>query len=625
MKKRGEKPNSVTYTLMLSGLGKIDREFTDREWGFNNNVNTALAIYKSLLDPKNGIEVTITHANALLTTCLRQKDIDTIWKVAADLPQEGPLAPDEKTYTLILRAIRSSLEWDLEGMSGEEVDKILERQHQAVVEGKKVWFEVAYLWKEGRFPMDRVLVNRMVDLLLKSPTDRELFDVFRLYSQVTGIPILAKEPPRETKNRHVRPKTAETQQDHVNDPESQYIPWAKEGEALYRPPVEYEEVIEEEELHYDNAFDPVISEDESSEKDTAAAVDPQAAEDISTTETAAAENDPVASEEDMETDDQNDASNGKRESRKSLAPKYIPFGNNELSNVLGACQLMTQALGSGKAYWQYLTIEDHGNKVEPDRGVCHQYMRLLRKSHSSRITLDLIKDQMIPAGLADGTTFHIALSCCQRDRLNPNVFNTTNEIMQLMNANFLLPDPRAVEGYLEFIQNYEKNPQRLIMLNGLDVKLRKSGRTLKGQGQEMRIKLEWLALAVLRPHIAKLGEAMRAHTPRNRPQRDPRGAKYDGGISGWTALTVMNRTRGLMDELLKKENVIFLPKGGKEKLQQESQKLRMYSDASVRNRFSHSILTPTEQQIRAFERGEGATADNGEVVEEEAEGDEDDG
>lgn len=164
MKKRGEKPNSVTYTLMLSGLGKIDRGLTDREWRFNNNVNIALAIYKSLFDPMNGIEPTITHANALLTTCLRQKDIDTIWKVAADLPQEGPLAPDEKTYTLILRAIRLSLDWDLEGMAGEEVDKILERQHQAVVEGKKVWFEVAYLWKEGRLPMDRILVNRMVEI-----------------------------------------------------------------------------------------------------------------------------------------------------------------------------------------------------------------------------------------------------------------------------------------------------------------------------------------------------------------------------------------------------------------------------------------------------------------------------
>lgn len=624
MKKRGEKPNSVTYTLMLSGLGKIDRGLTDREWRFNNNVNIALAIYKSLFDPMNGIEPTITHANALLTTCLRQKDIDTIWKVAADLPQEGPLAPDEKTYTLILRAIRLSLDWDLEGMSGEEVDKILERQHQAVVQGKKVWFEVAYLWKEGRLPMDRILVNRMVDLLLKSPTDRELFDIFRLYNQVTGIPILAKEPPKEIKNRRVRPKTEETQQDHVNDPESQYIPWAKEGEALYRPPVEYEEVIEEQELYYDNAFDPVISEDGSSEKDTAAAVDTQAAEDIFTTETATAENDPVASEEDMEADNQDDASDGKRESRKSLASKYIPFGNNELSNVLGACQLMIQALGTGKAYWQYLTLEDHENKIEPDRGACHQYLRLLRKSHSSRIMLDLIKDQMIPAGLTDGTTFHIALSCCQRDRLNPNVFNTTNEVMQLMNANLVLPDPRAVEGYLEFIQNYEKNPQRLIMLNGLDVKLGKYGRTLKGQGQEMRIKLQWLALAALRPHIAKLREAMRAHNPRNRPQRDPREAKYDRGMSGWTALTVMNRTRGLVDGLLKKDNVMFLPKGGKEKLRQESQKLRMYSDASMRNKFSHSILTPTEQQIRTFERGEGTTADNEEVVEEEVGGNEDD-
>ena len=548
MKKRGRKPNERTYTLMLAGLGRCDKQP-----GFNN-VKTALSIYESIFDQKTGIEPGVVYANAIMTTCLRHGNFDALWTVAADLPEDGPLAPDGKTYTLIFRAINASLEHDLNTMSRDQLDNILERRQKAVLEAKRVWSEVVYLWKEGRLPMDSRLANSMAEILLQGNTDSDCYDLFCLYRQLCGIPVLVKEPPREAQKE--RPRRPEVQKERAPDHSTDYIPFVNEEEELYRHPEDSAGQMEakegeelEEEENFDGLFDPVVPEIVTGEEDA--------------------------------------------DDKKKPDLTHMPVENQEISYLLEACMLMTQGLGPGKAYWQYFL--DHGYRRKLHSGSSHQYLRLLRKAHSSRLTLELIRDEIVPLGQTEGKTFHIALSCCRRDRNNPNVIKHTNEILQLMDENLELPDPRVLEGYHDFIQSYELNPQRLITLNGFLVEKNPSNRGLETLGRELRVKLQFLAETTLRPHIAKLHEAMQQDTiPANTKGRSTKGSD----IAGSTALKVMLRTRGLIDNLLKRENAALISKEDRELLEAESHKLRQYSTSESHKKFKNSFVRSTKAQPR---------------------------
>lgn len=550
MKKRGRKPNERTYTLMLAGLGRCDKQP-----GFNN-VKTALSIYESIFEAKTDIKPGVVYANAIMTTCLRQGNFDALWTVAADLPEDGPLAPDAKTYTLIFRAINASLENDLCTMPRDQLDNIPERRQKAVVEAKRVWSEVVYLWKEGRLPMDSRLANSMAEILLQGNTDPDCYDVFSLYRQLCGIPVLVKEPLREVQKE--QPRRREAQKEHVPDQSTEYIPFVNEDEELYRHPEDSAGQMEakegeelEEEENFDGLFDPVAPETATGEE--------------------------YADE-------------------KKPALTHMPVENQEISYLLEACILMTQGLGAGKAYWQYFL--DHGYRDKLHSGTSHQYLRLLRKAHSSRLTLELIRDEMVPSGQAEGKTFHIALSCCRRDRNNPNVIKHTNEILQLMNENLELPDPRVIEGYHDFIQGYELNPQRLITLNGFGVEKSSSNRGLETLGRELRVKLQLLAEATLRPHIAKLHEAMQQDT---RPANTKERFTKSPDIPGSAALKVMLRTRGLIDNLLKRENAALISKEDRELLEAESRKLREYSTSESHKKFKNSFVKSAKAQPRREE------------------------
>lgn len=535
---------------MLAGLGRCDKQP-----GFNN-VKTALSIYESIFEAKTDIKPGVVYANAIMTTCLRQGNFDALWTVAADLPEDGPLAPDAKTYTLIFRAINASLENDLSTMPRDQLDNIPERRQKAVVEAKRVWSEVVYLWKEGRLPMDSRLANSMAEILLQGNTDPDCYDVFSLYRQLCGIPVLVKEPPREVQKE--QPRRREAQKEHVPDRSTEYIPFVNEDEELYRHPEDSAGQMEakegeelEEEENFDGLFDPVVPETATGEEDA---------------------------------------------DEKKPALTHMPVENQEISYLLEACMLMTQGLGAGKAYWQYFL--DHGYRDKLHSGTSHQYLRLLRKAHSSRLTLELIRDEMVPSGQAEGKTFHIALSCCRRDRNNPNVIKHTNEILQLMNENLELPDPRVIEGYHDFIQGYELNPHRLITLNGFGVEKSSSNRGLEALGRELRVKLQLLAEATLRPHIAKLHEAMQQDT---RPANTKERSTKSPDIPGSAALKVMLRTRGLIDNLLKRENAALISKEDRELLEAESRKLREYSTSESHKKFKNSFVKSTKAQPRREE------------------------
>ena len=122
-----------------------------------------------------------------------------------------------------------------------------------------------------------------------------------------------------------------------------------------------------------------------------------------------------------------------------------------------------------------------------------------------------------------------------------------------------------------------------------------SNRGLETLGRELRVKLQFLAETTLRPHIAKLHEAMQQDTiPANTKGRSTKGSD----IAGSTALKVMLRTRGLIDNLLKRENAALISKEDRELLEAESHKLRQYSTSESHKKFKNSFVRSTKAQPR---------------------------
>lgn len=534
MKKRGVRSNSFTYTVMLKGLSQAEKT---RDF---DPVKVAWSIYKSITGPKSVAQLNTYHSNTMLTVCSRHGDLDTLWRVAGSMPENGLGAPDRYTYTIIVKAITDVCSRDVSKMDPNDLDKIHARKVQAIKEAKSLWPDVVHQWASGNLALDGAVVHSVASLLLEGATDQDCYDALLLYSQTCGIPIFARKPLSDPSRKSVEKSGS--------GEEAEDVPFVDEnGKPIKREqPEESEEG--EEEVNLDHVFDPVLVE------------------------------------------------NGREN-----APSYLEVANRGLSTILSACMTMTQGLKVGKEYWDHLTQEDHRYKVKPDSASCHEYLRLLRISRSSRATIDVVRDQMIPDGMAQDKTFHIAFSVLRRDRKNINILKHANELLALMDQSLILPSTRGLEGYLELIQALSDNPELLLSLNGLDVEQQRSSQRLSSIGQKLQHNLKMIAAASLRPHISKLNEAME----KGRISRIPSRGRLahvvrKHGISGAHPLTILVRTRGMIDEILNSGKPSGTSNEEWKQLKRDSDALKKYSDADVFRKYRMATIIPTDDQILAF-------------------------
>lgn len=556
MKKRGRRPNASTFTIMLDGFSR------DSHQRGLHPVKTAYSIYKSIFTEKSGVRPNIIHFNAMLKVCGRHYDIDTLWKVVGDLPEEGPDAPDMKTYTLILTSINAITQRDVDHIPPSQLDKMIARRAAGVRDGKRIWADIVNQWRTGRMKIDNRLVGTMANLLINGLDEHGCYDALALFNQTMGIPIFAKKPPDYVPSGSLtpqslheatvrtRPRTEIDQQDDLDQDAGSLED--QEMEEMDRAELE-----EDEPVNFEGLFDPVTNTlpDEKSGSDNSAST-----------------------------------------------PTLLKPGNVELSLILEACRLLTQGAGPGKEYWEYLTLRDDGPKIQPDEHSFHQYLRLLRVARSSRVALSMIRHQMVPANALEGKTFHIAMSCCRRDRQNPNVFNIANELLALMDTYLSLPDPRALIGYHELIDVLAANGQWLMMLNGLDVDEDKRS-NLAQRGRQLKFALQTAALSKLQPHVSKLYEAAekgQITKPSDRSQHLKN--KNEGSVTGFLALKALVRTRALMDTVLGPQYESLLSKSDRERIESEAKKLRKFSRPEMVVKFQNSVLTPTwEQRLQSMD------------------------
>ncbi|CEJ59177.1 hypothetical protein PMG11_07811 [Penicillium brasilianum] len=538
MKKRGRMPTSVTYTLMLKGLADAPKSTA--------NVKMAESIYKSIKNSE--VEPSIIHTNAMLAVCDRHNDMESLWRIAGDLPEEGPQAPDMRTYTIILGALQYASRHDIEKLSPHETDKIVERKDQMVMEGKRIWADVLYRWTKDQLQIDNHVVNAMASLLLEGARERDYYDVLALYHQTMGIPIFAKQPAETSKcSRFTMFRLAflRRSQELVSQP-AEDVPFVDENNQPLREEPELEEDMEvegEEEVeNFDMIFDSVVP--------------------------------------------------------KTEGLSYLQPGSKELTFIEDVCHRLPQGFAAGYSYWDHLTIESE-NRFEPDAIAYAQYLRLLRGGRASKRAVQVLQNQALPSGNANEKLFHLAMACCRRDRNNASVLLHANELLDIMHKALVLPDPRVLESYLELVQALSQAPHILLNLRGLPKEERSKINDLKVLGKRLQADLHLAAITALRLQVLQLHEALQSGKP-GRSSRWGALKNGSGNISGSLAVKVMARFRTVIDETLKAEYTPFVPQDEHKRLQSDSKLLRTYSDKETVKKFGTLSVHPTIEQKNAF-------------------------
>lgn len=110
---------------------------------------------------------------------------------------------------------------------------------------------------------------------------------------------------------------------------------------------------------------------------------------------------------------------------KNASRGFAKPGQNTLSILMQACLKLKSKEAAAK-YWKIFTE----NGVKPDSENFHSYLRLLRFFRSSTETVQVVlhmKQQDL-----QHKTFRIAMSTCERDKLNPHVFSNAGKILDIL-------------------------------------------------------------------------------------------------------------------------------------------------------------------------------------------------
>lgn len=179
MKKRAQKPDALTYTLIFRGLA-------DNAAKTPLALTHALSIYQSMHAEKTQLKPNITHTNAVLKVCSRVGDTDALFGIAAKIPALGLGSADNLTYTTILNGIRNSAVVSKSPRRvSQEVSKTVTRK--ATNHARRIWMDVIDRWRRAEIWIDEELVCAMGRVLLIGE-EQDWDDVLSLMEQSMKIP-----------------------------------------------------------------------------------------------------------------------------------------------------------------------------------------------------------------------------------------------------------------------------------------------------------------------------------------------------------------------------------------------------------------------------------------------------
>lgn len=400
MKKRAQRPDALTYTILIRGCTKYESKAHGLEKG--------LPIYRSMLQDKATIKPNNIHINAVINLCARAGDIATMLDIAADLPVSGASAPDHIAFTTILNALRE----DSTSQSHKHHTTVQSERYirKHLLNARRIWGEIIQRWRRGDLQIDSALVSAMGRLLLLGD-DRDRDDVLSLLEQTMGIKRLIA---RIGTMRRARNEPS--QQQHIMEDEA-----TRESRALSNvcsdsqtPPAERQAAWTKQSSLLLQSEEHVID-DFSTDKEFLTPINGEA---------------------------QGSLQKQEQGTFRSAFAQPKP-DSNTLSLILSALEEVHNK-SKALAYWQLLT-KQHG--VQPDAANYHQLLRNLRVARASSQSFELL--QSMPAELIESKTFRLAMSACHRDTKNHHTFATAGKMLDLMKSTLDQPNIRVLCAYLE--------------------------------------------------------------------------------------------------------------------------------------------------------------------------------
>ncbi|KAM7185372.1 hypothetical protein V8F33_012424 [Rhypophila sp. PSN 637] len=189
MKKRGQKPDATTYTVIFRGCASSHHP--------KLAVSEALRIYNKMISVGD-IKPNMIHFNAVLDVCSRAGDIESLFTVV-NTANEGLRNPNNWSYTIIFNALRHQA-WDTKDMTPEDIRN---NKQLAITRARTIWEEVMERWRDGKVMVDEQLVCAM-GRVLATGDKLENDSILELLEQTMEIPNFNK-----TINQATFPKPAE--------------------------------------------------------------------------------------------------------------------------------------------------------------------------------------------------------------------------------------------------------------------------------------------------------------------------------------------------------------------------------------------------------------------------------
>jgi len=380
MKKRAQKPDSHTFTILFRGLADVAH--------YPNALGTALQLYHSMSAENSKVQANIIHTNALLKICSRSGDLDSMWDIASKLPERGSYAANAWTFTTFLQTMR---EQAILSSKASELDTAALKREQMIIEGRKLWAVIVTRWRQGEIVIDEGLVCAMGRLLLVGSRPRDWDDVLSLVQQSMAIPrqvpALGTQARKDGGQLEIRTQRLEGMQHRVQP-------------KIY----------------------------------------PRNRRDEQSTE----ENEDEDQRPGLEFEDTYGLEKGQKLPSPSAAARahargmslYAQPGNNTLSLLLEA-SLKTVAVDAGLSYWRLLTNPDDKYVIMPDSDNMHVLLRILRQKRDSTAATNILLHDMRELRLPYlHKTFRIALSACVRDATNAQVMDNAEKILDIMIEKF---------------------------------------------------------------------------------------------------------------------------------------------------------------------------------------------
>ena len=378
MKKRAQEPDAYTFTILLRGLAHGNN--ASRE----DSVDSALKIYHSLFNEKSKVKPSIIHTNAVLQVCSKAFDVDSMFSVAARLPEKGPEAPDSTSYTTIFNALNADVMQHLQTAAG---DQPSERRQRAVLQGRRIWGDIVHRWRQRTIDIDERVVCAMGRLLLISENARDVDDILSLIEQTMRIP-------------RAMPRFGDPKR-----PAHLQVSKSKGGEKGRA-------------LSLAEAFESESGGPPDGSVDFEATTDEPALEKASQNEDY--EFQPLP---------------------PSVYSVFYPVpGNNTLSLALAACLRMGETV-QAQSYWDKIT-----ETVQPDITNYHEYLRTLRIRRNDKLAVDLVEDMMrskANGGLdvkPERRTFRIAIAACLRNSQRSSALRSGTRLLTVMQSALDEPD-----------------------------------------------------------------------------------------------------------------------------------------------------------------------------------------